>query len=355
MSEKVGAAMIGCGSIGRCHGSGLRLAPNVRFAAVADLYEDRARAYKEEYGAEAYYSNVAEMLKCDDIQFVVVATPVNVHAENTIQALEAGKHVMVQKPMAMSVEECDRMVAAARRNDRKLMNCYVRYFHPAYYQAKRLIDQGAIGDVFIMRSTLAWHMSATHWKMNPAIAGGGIMMDGHVHMVAMVKYYTGEEPESVFVSGGTLASNAVGEDTAIMTLRSKRTVSCIVGSSRLIEPCEQTGRYYKEEIEIHGTKGTIHIMPLKRPSLRLFSEDNRGVGGVNGWIIPRLETVKHQERTSYGHYNGDEDPWTGLHKYFADCVAKNEEPITNGEEGRRYLEIVQAGYESMRSGKVVNV
>jgi UDP-N-acetyl-2-amino-2-deoxyglucuronate dehydrogenase len=355
MSEKVGAAMIGCGGIGRCHAAGLQRSPNVRFVAVVDMFEDRVRSFQQRFGAESYYTDAAEMLERDDIQMVVVATAPNAHAPLAIQALEAGKHVMVQKPMALTLEECDRMIAVARANGRKLMNCYVRYFHPAYYTAKQLIEQGAIGDVYLMNATLAWYGNTDNWRFDPVIGGGGILMDGHVHMLSMIKYFTGAEPESVFTDGGTLASQTAVEDTAVMTLRSPGALTCIVGSNRLIEPCDQTGKFYKEEIELHGSKGTIHVRPLKRPSLVVYSTENRSPGGVNGWLTPQLEVVPPEERTGFGHYNGDEDPWTGLHKYFADCILKDVEPITNGEEGRRFLQLVQAGYQSMNTRTVVDV
>lgn len=355
MTDRIGAALIGCGGIARCHAAGLKRSPNIRFVAVADLIEEKARTFQRIYGAESYYSDTAKMLERDDIQMVVVATAPNVHAPVSIQALNAGKHVMVQKPMALSLAECDEMIAAARANDRKLMNCYMRFFHPAYYQARQLIDQGAIGDVFLMKATLGWRTGTDSWRYNPVIGGGGILMDGHVHMLSMVKYYTGAEPEWLFTEGGTFASNAPVEDTAVMTLRTGKTLATIIGCSRLVEPCAQSGRFFKEEVELFGSKGTIKIMPLKRPSLYYHSEGSQSFGLVEGWVTPQMEIVKNEERTGYGNYNSDEDPWTGLHKHFADCILKDEEPITNGEAGRRILELVEAGYESMRSHKAIDV
>src|SRR5205823_1290784 len=130
----------------------------------------------------------------------------------------------------------------------------------------------------------------------------------------------------------------------------------ISGSNRLLEPNPQNGRYFKESIEIFGTKGTIHIHPTERPSLKVFAENGNlaeSLGG--GWIAPRLEWVPYDERGYSTHFNGDEDPWVGEHRHFVEAIRDGTPVLSDGRFGRRVQEILLAAYESAKEQRAVRL
>ncbi len=355
-SEKLGVAVIGCGFLGQPHAKGVARAKNCRLVAAVDIYPERAQEFKERFGADVAITDLDEALERDDVDWVVVTTPNNSHAELTIRSLEAGKHVMVQKPMAMTLEECDAMIAASERSGKKLMNAYFEMFHPVYYKAKELIDQGAIGQVFFMKAIMAWHMDvSTNWRFDPNVSGGGILMDGHVHHAAMFKYYTGSDAKWVTTQGGTLASDAPVEDTAVTLVRSETALAEISGSNRLKRPCSQNNFNFQEYIELYGTDGTILCRTIERPSLWVYTEKEPVPEHLRGWMFPRVDWVDFDDRVGYCQFNADEDPWVRLHEHFSDCIINDTRPLTTGQDGRDFLEIILAGYQSMREGRTIEL
>ena len=356
--DKLGVAVIGCGFLGHPHAKGVARAKNCRLVAVVDVFADRAEQFKEQFGAEVAISDIDKALARDDVDWVVVTTPNSSHAELTIRALEAGKHVMVQKPMAMTLEECDAMIAASERTGKKLMNAYFEMFHPVYYKAKELIDRGAIGQVFFMKAIMAWYMpTSDNWRFDKSVSGGGILMDGHIHHAAMFKYYTGSDAKWVTTQGGTLASpsDVQVEDTAVTLIRSDKALAEVSGSNRLKRPCHQNDFQFQEYIELYGTDGTILCRTLERPSLWVYTENEPVPEHLQGWLFPRVDWVDFDDRVGWCQFNADEDPWVRLHEHFSDCIINDTRPLTTGEDGRDFLEIILAGYESMREGRTIEL
>ncbi len=348
-NRRLRAGLIGCGGIGNAHAFALSATPEVQLAAVSDIDENRAQAFAQKYRTGMYYTDVDEMLKRDDLDFVVNATPPHLHAPLTIRSLEAGKHVMVQKPMALSLAEADSMIATADRSGKKLMVSFFEFFHPAFKRAKDICDQGLIGDIFFVKAIMAWYIpSSSAWRFDPAIAGGGILMDGHVHHVALFLWLLNNPKiDSIYSEYGTLNSDARLEDTGVTLIRTPSAICEISGSNRLLEPNPQNGRFFKERIEIFGSKGTIHICPTERPSLRVLCNDTGLTDSLaGGWIAPRLDWIPYEERGRSMHFNSDEDPWVPEHRHFVECIREDKAVVSDGLFGRRVLEILMAAYAS---------
>jgi predicted dehydrogenase len=352
-----GIVLAGCGGIGRCHAAAVAVMPEARLVATVDVDEDRARTFAETFHAETFATDLADVLARDDVDAVIVATANNLHAPLTIQALEAGKHVMVQKPMALTLAEADEMVAAADRSGRQLMVSFFEFFHPAFKRAKELVDRGRIGDVFLFKAIMAWTSGLDNWRFDPAVSGGGILMDGHSHHVAYFTWLLDDPPiASVYSEMGTLASDAAVEDTGVTLIRTPTAIAEISGSNRLLEPNAQNGRFFKESIEIFGTNGTIHIHPTERPSLKIFvSGDAIEESLAGGWIAPRLDWVPYEERGYSTHFNAEEDPWVGEHRHFVACIREGRPVVSDGRFGRRVQQILLAGYESAREQRAVRL
>ncbi len=359
MSDRpLGFVVVGCGSIGHCHAWALSEMPEVRLVATVDIDESRAKDFANRYRAETYATDLAQVIGRDDVDAVVVTTANDLHAPLSIQALQAGKHVMVQKPMALKLAEADEMIAVADRANRKLMVSFFEFFNPAFKRAKELLDQGVIGNVFFVKAIMAWFAPTTAaWRFDPSVSGGGILMDGHVHHVALFNWLLNSPTiETVYSEFGTLNSDGRVEDTGVTLLRTKAAIGEISGSNRLKEPNAQNGRLFKEWVEIFGSEGTIHICPTERPSLRVFTEKTElDVPLAGGWIAPRLEWVPYEERGKSAHFNAEEDPWVGEHRHFAQCIREDKPLVSDGRFGRRVLEVLMAGYESAREKRAIRL
>jgi predicted dehydrogenase len=355
-ARRVGIVLVGCGGIGRSHAAAIAALPEARLVATVDVDEERARQFAEQFRAETFAADLASVLERDDVDAVVVATANNLHAPLAIQALDAGKHVLVQKPMALTIPEADAMNAAADRSGKQLMVSFFEFFHPAFRRAKELVDAGTIGDVFLFKAIMAWHMpTLENWRFDPAVAGGGILMDGHSHHVAYFLWLLNDPPiTSVYSDHGALASNASVEDTGVTLIRTPTALAEISGSNRLLEPNAQNGRTFKESIEIFGTRGTIHIHPTERPSLRVYVPDlaiDPALGG--GWIAPALDVTPYEERGYSAHFNPEEDPWVPEHRHFVERIRDGKPVVSDGRFGRKVHAVTMASYESGREGRAI--
>lgn len=356
--RRLGVAVLGCGGISNCHTHALTQVPNARLIATVDVEEARARDFQTRFGAESWSTDADAVLRRDDVDAVVITTANDMHAPLSLKALEAGKHVLVQKPMALDLGEADRMIATADRVGRKLMVSFFEFFHPAFARAKQIVDAGLIGDVFFFKAIMAWYMpSMDAWRFDPKISGGGILMDGHVHHVAYFLHLLNSPTiESVYSEHGALNSNARVEDTGVTLIRTARALAEISGSNRLLEPNPQGGRHFKEFVEIYGSKGTIHIHPSDRPSLRVYAPDGAIQEELSGgWVAPRLEPVPQSARPYSNHFNPDENPWTPEHQHFVDCCLNDTPVISDGRFGRAVHEVLMAGYESGRQGRKIGL
>ena len=353
-----GVAVVGCGGISNCHTYALSQIPEVRLIATVDIDETRARDFQARFGSEIASTDLDAVLSREDVDAVVVTTANDTHAPLSLRALQAGKHVLVQKPMALTLEEADQMIVAAERANKKLMVSFFEFFHPAFKRARELVDRGAIGDVFFYKAIMAWHVpSMLAWRFDPRVSGGGVIMDGHVHHVAYLLHLLGNPPiESVYAEYGTLNSTAQVEDTAVTLLRTPRVLAEIDGSNRLLEPNAQNGRAFKESIEIFGSNGTIHIDPTNRPSLTVYIPGaDVGAGLNDGWIAPRLDAVPPTHRPYSNHFNPDENPWVAEHQHFVDACLKDEPLVSDGRFGRKVQEVLMAAYEAGREGRRIRL
>jgi myo-inositol 2-dehydrogenase/D-chiro-inositol 1-dehydrogenase len=364
MNDRLGVVVAGCGAIGQAHFGSVVALPEARLVASVDVDEDRAREYAQRYRAETSATSLEPLLEREDVDAVIVATTNATHAPLTIAALEAGKHVLVQKPMCMNLTEADEMVAAADRSPALLMVSFFELYHPAFMRAKAIVDAGLIGDVFLIKAMMAWGArpvswggppGSPGWRANPEVSGGGIFMDGPPHHVALYKWLLGDPPvENVWAEMMTVTPGGEVEDAGVIVVRTEKTIVELTGSTCVLEPNQPMNRHFKEWVEIYGTGGTIHIHPTERPSLQVYraeQEPDPLLGG--GWIAPKLESIPYPERVRSVHFNPDEDPWVGEHRHFFACIREGKPPLTDGRFGRDTMAVIMAAYESARERRAV--
>ena len=224
MGDPIRVGLIGAGNIARAHARAYGSFPEeAEIVAVADIHEETARSAAEEFGAGSHYTDYHEMLARDDIDLVSVCTPPFEHARNSIDALNAGKHVLCEKPMAGSLRECDAMIEAARESGKTLSQIFQWRYRRDVLLAKALIDEGCLGRVFFGKMDLLWWRARGYydlwWRGTWEQECGGATINHAVHAVDTYLWLMGQMPESVTADMGTFTHDIEVEDLSIAMLR----------------------------------------------------------------------------------------------------------------------------------------
>ena len=302
--------LIGAGDIAR-----KRIAPalndlvNCELVAVSRGRAELAKAFAAEFGVKRWYANWREMLTDDEIDAVYIATPVFLHAEQTIAAAEAGKHVLCEKSMALNVEECGRMIAACKANNVKLGIAYYRRFYPVLARVREILASGEIGKVVFAQMNAFEYFDPTpdsprHWLLEKEKSGGGPMMDFGCHRLEVLTDLFGKVRRTESIVSNIAFEREVEDTAAVLLQFESDTCAALIVTHASHEP--------RDTLEIYGIKGSIHIPVL-----------NKG----DFWI-----TTASGERTE------SHPPAANIHQPliedFADAVLTRREPHVNGETGR---------------------
>ncbi|MBX9471684.1 Gfo/Idh/MocA family protein [Microcella sp.] len=355
MPTTLGIAMVGCGGIARSHAFALTKVPDAKLIASVDLDEAAALRFKERFGFETHSTDLAAVLARTDVDAVVISTSSKSHGPLIIQALEAGKHVLVQKPMTATVDEARAALALADERGLKLMVSFFELFLPPVERAREIIEAGLIGEPFLFKAIMAWHTPdvTTSWRFDPALAGGGIMLDGNVHHVSNALYLLGNpEVQSVYAEYGALTADIDVEDTAVIVIRTDKAILEISGSNRLQEPGGAT-MAFKDQWAVYGTKGTVQWDAAARPTFRVFTSEPSATNTLlgNGWISPKLPVQAADHREFSMHINGEESPWVPEHQHFVDACLNDTPVRSDARFGLKTQLILDAAYESGRQGR----
>ncbi len=202
--KKFRVAFIGCGGIAQTHMKALQEMPDVEVVAGVDILPERSKAFQERWGVERVYKDWKKMLAEVKPDGVSVCTPNGVHMQPTIDALNSGSHVICEKPMAMSPAECEKMIATAKKNKKKLAIGFQYRYHPNTQFLKRARDNGEFGDIMFVRCQALRRRGIPNWGVfgQKKLQGGGPMIDIGVHIIEMAHYFMGS-PKPVAASGNT--------------------------------------------------------------------------------------------------------------------------------------------------------
>ena len=312
--------LIGAGDIAR-----KRVAPALRdsamceFVAVTRAHSELAAAFAAEFGARKWHRDWRELVVDPDIDAVYIATPVNLHARQTIAAAEAGKHVLCEKPMALDVSECDRMIAACRAHGVRLGIAYYRHFYPVIRRIKDLLESGAIGvPVYAQINAFEWcdlpADDPRSWFLRPDESGGGPMFDFGCHRLEVLINCFGPVRRLTSVVANVLFDRAV-EDTAVAALQFERGVCATVAVTH-------AAREARDTLEVFGSLGSIHVGNL-----------NRGDATIKRGGDEQIE---------------QHPPASNLHQplidEFVHAVNERRDPAVNGEAGRDVARLEQDIY-----------
>ena len=321
---KLRVAVIGCGSIAKYrHLPEYELNPNVDIVAVCDILEERAEATAAKYDAKAY-TDYVELLKTEKLDAVSVCLPNYLHAPVSIAALNAGNHVLCEKPMATSRVEAEQMIEAANKNNKKLMIGHNQRFVSSHQKAKQLIEKGEVGKIYSFRTAFGhggpegWSVDGDRsWFFNKEQAFIGAMGDLGVHKADLLRYILGEE----FVEVGAFVETSAKENTdvddnAVLILK---TASGIIGT--LAASWAYTAKEDNSTI-IYGENAILRLED--HPDYSLIVQYKNG------------EVVKYELG---GIQSNEEGGQTTSHviNHFVEAIVENKEPLINGEEGKKSL------------------
>lgn len=252
MKQEIRLGLIGCGEIGVLRAAAIERLSTHQLVAVSDVDEDRARTLAAKYGG-AVEPDWRRLVQRDDLEAVVISTPPHLHAEMCIEALGSGKHVLCEKPLGRSPEECREILEAAAQNDRFVATGFNYRFYPSIQKARALLDSGVIGELDHVRS-YAGYSAKDHnhaWLHDVEVMGGGALRDNGIHLIDLTHYFLGDVAEVKGFTRDRVWNFKGCEDNGFALLRNR------AGKVASLQASWTEWRGYRFLIELYGTRGCI--------------------------------------------------------------------------------------------------
>ncbi len=322
--RKVRWGVISTANIGRAAvNPAIQASSNGELVAVASRDGDRARAFAEAHGIPGAYGSYQALLEDGDIDAVYIPLPNSEHREWTIRAVQHGKHVLCEKPLALDASECAEMEAAAAEHGVKLMEAFMYRFHPRTERVVEMIREGRIGTLKAIRSSFTFRLTRSdNIRLDPDL-GGGALMDVGCYCVNVSRTMAGEEPEAVQASA-QWTDRGVDDFLAGMLHFPSGAVAHF--------DCALTMERY-ESYEVAGTDGYLRVPASFLP----------GSGDVE------IEDVHGREGTTM-HSVAGADEYQLMVEHFAECVLQDTEPRYSAREAAANMSVIAALYRSARGG-----
>ncbi len=335
---KIKWAIIGAGDIaGDRFAPALKKSKNSELVAVIDKNIEVAKVLAKKFGAQHFLSNVNDLLWMEDVEATYVATWPSAHCENVITAARAGKHILCEKPLATTIDECDEIIAACKRNHVRLMVGHVMRFKNAHVMIRKMIQDGYISNVLLTKADFFTSLQQ-RWgfgfdktfKFDKLKSGGGVLMDIGIHLVDLIRYLTQQDITTVNSYHTNLAYRTQVEDTATIAFQFK-----------------------------NGSLGSINVswgIPYGRNGIELYSEKGAIISEGSVGRVSERQVVRILRDGTWEKFDleGNDAHFDEL-QYFEKCLHEGRYPESDGYEGKKGLEIILAAYESMREGRSVAV
>jgi len=334
-------AVIGCGIAGTCHMQAISELQEAKLISIACTTKDKAIKLGEKYKCD-YYTNYLDMLKRDDIDIVSVAVPHWLHSKIGINIAKAGKHIIIEKPIDISLNKAYSLIKAAHEAKVKLCVISQSRFADDIILAKQSIENGKIGKINFAGAYVKLYRSQEYYDSNPwrgkiKLSGGGALINQSIHYIDLLRYLTGSIEEVFGYTTTRSHENIEVEDEAGVVIK------FVNGAIGIIEA--STGDYpgFEQRIDLYGDEGSIVIRNDKivewklknhEPNPSIIEETSEGISSPN---MTDVSLYKKQIQD------------------MIEAVRNNKEPFVNGEEGIKSLEIVLAIYKSSRFHKPVKL
>lgn len=346
----LGFAIIGCGMIARFHARALADVPGTRIAALVSRSLGSAAKMKDELKLSCdIAADLSAVLKRPDVDVVIVTTPSGAHMEPAVAAAEAKKHVVVEKPLEITLERCDRIIDACTANNVQLCTIFPSRFGDANMELKRAVNGGRFGRLTLGETTCKWWREQSYydlggWKGTQALDGGGALMNQAIHNVDLLLWMMGDVAHIMGFTA-TLAHERIEvEDTAVACLRFKS------GALGVIQATTSVWPGLPKTIGVHGDQGSVVIE--QDDLLRWEFKTPHG----------NDDAIRQRFAQKVGASGGSSNPAAISHvghaRQLADFVAaiqSGRPPLVDGREGRKAVEVILGIYASMRTGRQVEL
>jgi predicted dehydrogenase len=344
---KIKVGIIGSGFIADHHAFSYRQIPNVEIVGVASVIEDQAAELMKKYNIPGKpYKDYKDLLKieCDAVS---ICLPNYLHKEVAVAALESGKHIMIEKPLARTVAEGQAILDAAKKAKKQVFYCENNMYAPAFAKVKQTIEEKALGQIYMARGKEQHSGPHSGWFYKKEQAGGGALIDLGIHDIACLVWFMGCDVKKVFCQTAITQPNrgkfgiCEVDDNAVGILYFEN------GAMVTIEESWTAPGGYDMKFELYGTDGQIVVDPCRMTPLTVYSEKGYGyavekASSTAGWTFPVPE-----EAWTFGYPQEM--------KHFVKCIETGEKPLTDGEYGLKILRIVEAMYKSAQSGKIEEI
>ena len=334
--RKLGWAIVGLGSLSinqilpafaKCEKS--------RVTAFVSGHPDKARKLAARYGVAEKniydYPNYDTLAKNPDVDAVYVVLPNSMHAEYTIRALKAGKHVLCEKPMANTPAECQAMIDAAAAASRKLMVAYRVRYEPYNQEMIRMAREQELGPIKVIEAGIGFNIGdPAQWRLKREMAGGGALMDIGIYSLQAARYLTGEEPVEL-----TAMSHSTPGDERFKEVEETINFQLRFPSGALASCSSSYGLAGQNRYRVLTAKGWFELEPATSYSgLRMR--------------VRRGNVIEERTLPVRDHFAMEMD-------HLSECAMENKQPLTPGEEGLRDVKLMMAIYEAARTGRTVKV
>ena len=336
--KKLGICLIGCGRAGMIHARNYKnKIENARMVACVDAVEAAAKAAAEEMGIDKYYTDYHEILNDPQVDAVVVVAPTDLHKQIVIDCAAAGKHIFCEKPMAMTVEECDEMIEACDKAEVKLQIGFMRRFDASFREAKRLVDSGAIGELVQIHSNTRGPSKPRPWMYDIKMSNG-ILAEVNSHDIDAVRWMAGSDIESVYAVAGNFRNPEAKEqypdyyDSVLMNGTLKSGVHFCIDGAAYVQYGDDT------KMEIIGTKGKINVGRSDKEFVHCTTVENgTNTPFINSWMTLFIDAYLAEDTS------------------FVNAVLNDTPVEVSGVDGRMAVATVEAGNCSITEKKIVTV
>ena len=342
--------IIGCGMIARFHAAALAEIPQTKLVALQSRSPASADKVKQAVGSDArYYATIEELLRHPGLDLVIICTPSGNHLEPAMLAAAAGKHIVVEKPLEITLDRCDRLIAACDKANVKLCTIFPSRFADANLVVKHAVDAGRFGRLTLGETTVKWWRTQQYydeggWKGTQALDGGGALMNQAIHNVDLLQWLMGPVKRISAFTAMLAHERIEVEDTAVACLQFKN------GALGVIQATTSVWPGLPKTIGIHGDTGSAVVE--QEDLLRWeFAKD-----------MENDKSIRERFAQKVGASGGSSNPAAISHEYhrrqladFVQAIESNRPPVVDGKEGRKAVEIILGIYESARTGRIVEL
>lgn len=343
MKNLIKFGLVGCGRIAKRHAEllGYNQIKNAKLVAVCDLVPEKAKKIATEFSVLAF-TDMHEMMRTADVDVVVVLTESGKHAEHVVALAQYGKHVVVEKPMALTLEDADAMISACDNAGAKLFVVKQNRFNVPVVKLRQALEAGRFGKLVMGTVRVRWcrpqsYYDQDKWRGTWAM-DGGVLTNQASHHVDLLEWMMGDV-ESVFAMSTTALANIEAEDTAVVTLRFKNGALGVIEATTAVRPKDLEG-----SISILGEGGTVEIGGFAVNKMKTWN-----------FVQPENDDDQVMEKYSVNPPNVYGFGHQAYYEHVVDSIVNDTPHLVDGLVGRKSLELINAIYESIETGKEVHL